>query len=240
MTSIYSTYGGMILIIAQFLMFTYIFQGENSRLEELVDFFIKNGNEPAMLLSLDHYFSREYHLEEGNHQGIVLSFERFLIYARTLQRLSCDPAPCDNLSIRKIFAFSPVDEETNGIFLVPKQSYLFALCAHRGSVSDKGVAIPQRTLDKIVARELKSYLKEMVLGQKEMCFGIRSLRPCLRFSTFGVCSRDVCLQFHKDSKSPDGSAWYNLLVRIHVLELMILHTLYATDFTYVEFAHLQR
>ena len=138
-------------MVPQLIMFNRIFRGETDRLEDLIDFFVTNNNVPAMLVTLDHFFAREYHLEEGNHQEIAFFLQRFLTFVRTLQRLACDPTPCDNASIQKLFAFAPINEENKETFFVSKYSYLSAFCdLDSGSASERGLVAFRWALEKTI------------------------------------------------------------------------------------------
>ena len=211
-------------------MFSAIYEGRLGVLSDLGEAFLDIDNTAAAVLCIDLYFNTtEIQFDNMDHQEIGDCLHKFLKYARILQHLSCDMRPCSNSTIRKLFAISRTDSEE--LFLVPPQSYLFLKCSgeEQGTRSERGITLTRWCLEKIIKEELQDYLRKMVLEQVADLGRIRSLRPCITSAALGSCRRDECQQFHVDRRSSEkGSTLYNRLLRVHVLQILIFNTLYAT------------
>ena len=123
------------------------------------------------------------------------------------------------------------------LFLLPQGSYLhsFALSEGVAVVSDtttQAVHIQRWDLERLVKTALRDRLKERVWNLNELCHNLHHLRPCLLSATSNHCPRPGCSQLHVATSPHESTITYNNLVRIHVLHIMIFHTLYATDIPY--------
>lgn len=193
--------------------------------------FIRTNNEAALLLCLDTVFSTPLELGSKTPTEIASCFEEFLNYARTMQRLTCHSDPCNYPPVKKLFTFSAYDEDHcllhEGSLLL---SSIEAQRMERDANGWRGVVILRRDLQRLVKDALRIRLKQRVLEQNENFNNLRSIRPCFLFATScGHCPRgDLCENYHAPAKS-NGAMNYNVFVRIYVLQIMIYHTLYATD-----------
>lgn len=227
------------------MMFRALWQNDFSGLARLGEWFhARQQQHPAALLCLDHVFAQGFHLESASLSEIALCFQQFFVYTRSLSRFSCDPNPCSNPHLQRLFAYRPVNGDNEELFLLPKTSYLF-LRAKTTVVADiqEGtveIHIPRWELERLVKAELREVLKYKVWSQNEMCHTMPRLRPCLLFAVTKSCPRRECSQIHVKEPFDEAGVTYNTLVRIHILQIMIFHTLYAAEIEYEELVHQQR
>ncbi|TBU53452.1 hypothetical protein BD310DRAFT_938092 [Dichomitus squalens] len=220
-------------------MFRAIWQNDIPALAELGEWFhTRDEHHPAGLLCLDHVFAHDFGLESAALSEIASCFQTFLVYARTLSRYSCDPNPCQNSHIQKLFTFRRVNSDNEELFFLPKGSYLFSRALDGGATileetTAQGIYILRWNLERLAKTALRERLKDRVLNQNEICHKLLCLRPCLLYATNQFCPRRGCPQLHIDPSPKEARATYNNLIRIHVLHIMIFHTLYATDIPYL-------
>ncbi|KAI0369977.1 hypothetical protein BV20DRAFT_330785 [Pilatotrama ljubarskyi] len=212
-------------------MFEAISRHDLVHLRELSDKFSSAKNLAAHFLCLHSIFSEPLQLESSDLSETVNRLTTFLSYARTLQRFSCHPDPCSSPAIQRLFSFSVSDDEH---YLL---HYRSSLCSRinqprpdsgaRGEGQD--IPILRQELEHLVKTVLREHLLEKVCKENEVCHTqLRSIRPCLLHATSGRCPLRDCPQYHAAPGS-DGTATYNILVQIHILQIMIYHTLYAAD-----------
>lgn len=210
-------------------MFRAIFADDCPTLSELGAMFLREDNVAAAILCLDQVYSHPYALEDLSLDDIATCFRSFLDFARALQRLITQPDPCTHSVIQKLLAFQPTDGDT---FHVGKQSNLFPCCNMESTpgmqvTPDGGLLILRWELEPLVKKTLRDRLSGHVWEQKEACHALRFLQPCLLYTANRFCPKRQCHQLHVDSE--DVVSTYNALVRIHTLQIMIYHTMYATD-----------
>ncbi|KAI0757657.1 hypothetical protein C8Q80DRAFT_1092486 [Daedaleopsis nitida] len=225
----------------ELLMFRAVFADDVPALAELGDGFARVDNAAATVLCFDQVFSHSFALEDVDLDGITICFGRFLSMVRTLAWLVCQPNPCDQKAIQKLLAFRPSSEET---FFVSSSTHLFTLCNKQSTpgmqTTANGVLVPRWELEPLVKTTLRDRLKGHVEYQNEMCHTALHipgrLQPCLLFAANQACPKYECRQIHVQ----DGVITYNTLIRIHVIQIMIYHTLYACDIPYKELFYQQR
>ncbi|KAI0668726.1 hypothetical protein C8Q78DRAFT_979481 [Trametes maxima] len=191
--------------------------------------FGRASNLPAQLVCLDYVFSLPLTLESKPPKEIAACFSEFLHYAGLLQRFACDSDPSNNVALQRLFGFALSDDEDR--YLLRPTGIIASQCRQRDiSVTqedERGILISRWDLEKVVKTVLRDRLSTRVMAQNEMCHQLRSVRPCLLFATSGRCPRYDCPQYHIEDGS-DRSMVYNTFVRIHILQIMIYHTLYVT------------
>ncbi|KAI8983190.1 hypothetical protein BD414DRAFT_515715 [Trametes punicea] len=197
----------------------------------------------AELLCLDHIFAEPLQLLSMPLSLIADRFGTFLRYSRILQRLACAADPSESLVLARLFSYLKCDEEYCLVHcdssLVPHIDSQYRQRTNRSSKGWQGFLVPRWELDKTVTFVLREHLRLVVLEQNEICHELRSIQPCRRFATSGWCRlHDRCPQHHLVSR--DGVATYNLFVRIHILQIMIYHTLYASNLPSSELWEQQR
>ncbi|KAM5542268.1 hypothetical protein V8D89_004141 [Ganoderma adspersum] len=207
-------------------MFQALAQDDILALANLGESFHSKGNSPATLLCLDRVFDRDFHLASAESLSEIVSYlQTFLTYARTLQRFSCVPDPCTNQHLQRLFAFRKVTEDNEELFLLPKGCYLYYHVQRDGLVKVKddaeGIHVTRWDLERLIKTELRERLKERVWNENQMCHRLTLSRPCLVFADM------------------EAGATYNSLVRLLVLQIMIFHTLYATEIPHRELQHEQ-
>ncbi|KAI0641195.1 hypothetical protein C8Q79DRAFT_920041 [Trametes meyenii] len=191
--------------------------------------FGRASNLPAQLVCLDYVFSVPLALESKPPKEIVACFSKFLDYAGLLQRFACNSDPSNNAALQRLFGFASSDDEDR--YLLRPTSIIVSQRRQQDTGAakkdERGILISRWDLEKAVKTVLRGRLSTRVMAQNEMCHHLRSIRPCLLFATSGRCPRYDCQQYHIEDGS-DRSTVYNTFVRIHILQIMIYHTLYAT------------
>ncbi|KAH9855771.1 hypothetical protein C2E23DRAFT_811853 [Lenzites betulinus] len=186
-------------------------------------------HEAATFVILDNNFSTPTNLGSLSFVEIASHFKTFLHYARLLQRFVCHPHPCSLPVLRRLFTFTVYDEDH---YLVHDGSCLGLGVKHirtdRARNGWLGLVILRRDLEQRIKRILREHLLKRVLHHNEACHRLLTIRPCFLFAASRSCFRQQCPQYHVDPQE-DSSATYNLLVRIHLLQILIYHTLYAAE-----------
>lgn len=209
-------------------MFRAIFADNVPTLSELGHEFLENESLAAAVLCLDQVYSHLYALEGLDLVEIATRFRSFLDFARALQRLTCQPDPCNHNAIQRLLAFKPTNGE---LFAVGKQGHLFTLCNTKSTPSMQstadGLLILRWELEPLVQKTLRERLEGHVWEQNEICHTLRCLQPCLLYAVHKSCPKKECHQYHVEDEHVVLT--YNMLVRIHLIQIMIFHTLYATN-----------
>ncbi|KAI0638791.1 hypothetical protein C8Q77DRAFT_1044775, partial [Trametes polyzona] len=213
-------------------IFRAIYAHDFNRLLQLRHGFLHSGNDAAALLLLDFVFAKPLELNTSTPYEIASCFRIFLKYARMLQRLACLPDPCDSLVLQRVFTFLPYDVD---YCLVDESSLLGSRVLRlsqryeRSRNGWRGILVLRPQLARHMKEILRQRLCQRVTDQNEVCHNLRHIRPCFLFAISGRCPReDGCPQYHAVA-GRHNSADYNILVRIVILQIMIYHTLYATD-----------
>ena len=201
--------------------------------------FSSSGNFPAAFLCLDRLFSTSPKLQTASLAEIANKLQTFLIYARMLHKLSTFVNPCDDPIIRRIFA---LQSSTEDLFLLHGGSFMATQCnAHltpSARSAEQGTVVPRWELDRLVKHVLKSRLLRGINDENNLCRSLRPLQPCLTYAVFNQCNRVECPRHHGDYRQYDTAA-YNARVRVHMLQILIYHTLYTVE-NPEEFARQQR
>ena len=126
--------------------------------------------------------------------------------------------------------------------MLPKGCYLYArvqsACPAENEDSATAIHIARWDLERLIKTELRERLKDRVWNENEMCHKLPRLRPCLLFAVSQFCHRRECPQRH--TPGPEAGTAYISLIRIYVLQIMIFHTLYATEIEYYDLVQQQR
>ncbi|RDX51441.1 hypothetical protein OH76DRAFT_1481370 [Lentinus brumalis] len=213
-------------------MFKAIFYDDVAELERLGGLFTRYEQLAPLVLCLDQVYFRPYELQSSGLTEITTCFRTFLDLARTLQRLSCDPDPCNNREIQRILAFKASTDSSHEMFMVFGPSHLYTRCNATTTPgmqqTGRHLLIPRWELERLVKETLRERLKGHVHEQKEAAHDLgRRLEPCIIFASRRDCPKRDCKQLHVSEG--DAISTYNALVRIRVIQIMIYHTLYATD-----------
>ncbi|RPD59343.1 hypothetical protein L226DRAFT_495257 [Lentinus tigrinus ALCF2SS1-7] len=225
-------------------MFKAIFEDDIAGLNRLGDLFIRQEQFAAAVLCLDQVYSHPYTLQYSSLAEIASCFRTFLNLARTLQRLSCDPDPCNNRVVQKLLAFSASNDSSQEMFIVfAPSSHLYAVCNLKNAPgmqrSGRHLLVPRWELEPLVKETLRERLKGHVHEQKEAAHDLGPrLEPCVIFAFRRDCPKRDCRQIHVTEQNVNST--YNTLVRIRVIQIMIYHTLYASDIPFDELHKQQR
>ena len=213
-------------------MFRSIAKRDSQQLLVLGEKFAGQGCEPAAFLCLDRVFSVPPKLQAAALPEIVKTLQTFYVYARMLRKLCIVNNPCDDPSVRRIFAISPSTED---LVLLPKGSILASQHNCRLTPSacdtDQGLLVPRWELDRLLKYFLKDRLLKRVKEEDTMLHTLRPLHPCLSYTVFRNCNRVDCPWTHIDVQHYDAVD-YNIRVRVHILQILIYQTIYAVENPY--------
>lgn len=212
-------------------MFRARFEKDLPTLDRLSHIFRTQENLSASLLTLDQLFSHDFNLQSADITEVASCLRSFWDYARSLQRFTCHPSPCNDTVLQKLFAFESVSEE---IYRVSQYGHLFSLCSAKNvpdikRTEGERLLVPRWILEDAIKTTLVERLHERVINQNQRCRDLRSLQPCLLYAVHQYCPECECPQLHV---TDDLSAVYNTLVRIHIILILIFHTMYVTEIPY--------
>ncbi|KAJ7222598.1 hypothetical protein GGX14DRAFT_664393, partial [Mycena pura] len=196
-------------------MFHAIVDRNAGKLQELGLSFVDQ-NPAATLLCLDHYFLDPPGMHWRNLAGIdalVKNLEGFHAYVKLLENSAFSGDPCGSSTTRKLFGYVKKGEDA---FSIPHGTFLRT--SRRILTGDK--------LRPVFERALRDRLARRIREQNDMCRAHTLFQgPCLTFAlSDGGCDDDDCPQEHILASS-FGSQEYSLRVRIHVLQILIYHSL---------------
>ncbi|TBU23105.1 hypothetical protein BD311DRAFT_674657 [Dichomitus squalens] len=222
--------GGDELLRDQVFMFTAITKHDVQQLLILAKkLSVSEATSPAAFICLDRVFSVPLNLQTATSSQVVHALQTFHQYACMLQKLCSVKNPCDDPTVRKVFALQAITEDS---FLVPKGAILAAGCDDRLTPSaqetEQGVRVNRWELEKLIIHVLKLRLRKRVKEEDEMCYGLQLLQPCLPHAVFHQCNRTNCARIHIESKRYDAAA-YHTRIRIHILQILIYQTLHAVE-----------
>ena len=167
---------------------------------------------------------------------LEMALENFQMYVQSMSKVALDNPLQSRLS-RQLFGLE--SRKDNRLF-VPKNTFFYdSVTRYRTSrfnylVDDGGViltGVPFTTYREI----LHNYLRRLTQAQSNLCLVAPGLNPCLRFVAKGSCDWGSCRREHR-ARSMFDKTWYNLRIRVHLLQVNILHNL-ASD---TEIGSLQR
>ncbi|KAF8972584.1 hypothetical protein BDZ97DRAFT_1752471 [Flammula alnicola] len=186
-------------------------------------------NSPPRLDEVNELLDRSYLLDEGmlnqNDQDEIKMFQFIALENLTssyaLQILSCEPR------VWKLFGIKPNKQED--AFIAP-----FGTFIHRntpGNIGTKdetgsGLVLPKDELAKIFQGSLRDRLLDRVTRENDMCRRASALYLCLRHITYGDCDASPCNRSHI---FPD-SAWFQDWVKVHLLQILIYHSICSIQF----------
>ncbi|KAK0245294.1 hypothetical protein EDD85DRAFT_13428 [Armillaria nabsnona] len=220
---------------AELSMFTAILQDQASRLRELALEFYKMGHSSAALLCLDQHFSRAFRIQNMDLVDAVEELSLFHIYVNLLSTTAYRIDPCQDMSTATLFSFQRTAE--NG-FLVPRNTWLHTTALQvqrfqpKSEASDSGFTLSAPELRGIFQRFLRLRLQQRIYTQNDECArGTEAFRPCQVFAVLGFCRRPDCPGAHVSASVVDAE-YYNMRVRLHLQQILILQSLTGENFSH--------
>ncbi|KAK0207964.1 hypothetical protein DFS33DRAFT_396866 [Desarmillaria ectypa] len=209
---------------AELTMFIAIIRNQVSRLRELGLEFHRMGHTSAALLCLDQYFSQALRIQNMALVDAVEELSLFYTYVNLLSFAAYRTDPCGDVTTAALFGFQRIAENE---FLVPQNTWLHSAVVglHLRSVlgdSDFTVSVPE--LRGMFQEVLRSRLKQRTAAENEECARSKAFQPCLVFAVSGFCRRPECPEAHTSPSMMDA-AYYNMRVRMHLQQILILQSL---------------
>ncbi|KAK0506408.1 hypothetical protein EDD18DRAFT_1455735 [Armillaria luteobubalina] len=209
---------------AELFMFTAIVQDQISRLRELALEFHEMGRNSAALLCLDQYFSRALRIQNMVLVDAVEELSLFHIYVNLLSAAAYRMDPCEDTVTAALFGFQRIAENE---FLIPQNTWLHTATLElrlrsETNGSDFTLSVPE--LRGIFHRVLRDRLKQRTDAENNECARSEAFLPCLVFAVSGFCRRPDCPEAHVSSSVIDAD-YYNMRVRLHLQQILILQSL---------------
>ncbi|KAK0478174.1 hypothetical protein IW261DRAFT_1482258 [Armillaria novae-zelandiae] len=209
---------------AELFMFTAIVQDQTSRLRELALEFHEMGRSSAALLCLDQYFSRALPIQNMVLVDAVEELNLFHIYVNLLSAAAYRMDPCEDAMTGALFGFQRIAENE---FLIPQNTWLHTATLKlrlRSTTSDLDFTLSVPELRGIFQRVLRDRLKQRTDDENNECTRSEAFLPCLVFVVSGYCRRSNCPEAHVPS-SAINAGYYNMRVRLHLQQILILQSL---------------
>ncbi len=208
----------------QLFMFTAIVQDQTSRLRDLALEFHKMGRSSAALLCLDQYFSRALRIQNLVLVDAVEELSLFHIYVNLLSAAAYRMDPCEGVMTAALFGFQRIAENE---FLIPQNTWLHTATLElrlRSATSDLDFTLSVPELRGIFQRVLRDRLKQRTDAENNECARSKAFLPCLVFAVSGFCRRPDCPEAHVSPSVIDAD-YYNMRVRLHLQQILILQSL---------------
>ncbi|SJL05399.1 uncharacterized protein ARMOST_08766 [Armillaria ostoyae] len=209
---------------AELFMFTAIVQDQTSRLRELALEFHKMDRSSAALLCLDQYFSRAFRIQSMVLVDAVEELSLFHIYVNLLSAAAYRMDPCEDVMTAALFGFQRIAENE---FLIPQNTWLHTATLElqlRSATSDLDFTLSVPELRGIFQRVLRDRLKQRTDAENNECARSKAFLPCLVFAVSGFCRRPDCPEAHVSPSVIDAD-YYNMRVRLHLQQILILQSL---------------
>lgn len=173
------------------------------------------------ILCFDHYFAAVPVMYALSPSDISDVLQDFLAYCNLLQHLINTPNPCNSSQICKLFSILPLQE---GTFLLPTATYLNNRILETRTpllgTNDRGIIISERELSRRLKDFIADWLREQIYKQNKECLRAQAFNTCTLFAT-RYCAKRECLDRHIPTVALT-SDWFNLQVKIHLQQLLIL------------------
>ncbi|PBK60035.1 hypothetical protein ARMSODRAFT_898604 [Armillaria solidipes] len=207
-------------------MFTAIIYAQTSRLCELGSEFHKMGHSSAALLCLDQYFSQTLRIQDMALVDAVKELSFFYTYVGLLSAAAFRTDPSGDAPTAALFGFRRVAENE---FLVPPNTWLHSAAFNlrprdANQDSDADLRLSVLELRGLFQHVLRSHLKQRTASENDQCARSKAVLPCLVFAVSGFCRRHDCPEAHV-SPSVIDAAYYNMRVRLHLQQILILQSL---------------
>ncbi|KAK0207928.1 hypothetical protein DFS33DRAFT_393620 [Desarmillaria ectypa] len=211
---------------AELSMFTAILDGQISRLHELGLKFHKMGNSTAALLCLDQYFSRAFRIQNMVLVDAVKELSLFYTYVGLLSATASRSNPCRDVAIAALFGFR---QNTENEFLVPKKTWLYSAVLKlrpKNVLRDShfNLRLSVFELRGLFRDVLRSHLKERITAENDECARSKAFLPCPVFAVSEICARPECPETHVSPSEIDPN-YYNMCIRLHLQQILILQSL---------------
>ncbi|KAJ7576870.1 hypothetical protein C8J56DRAFT_1171170 [Mycena floridula] len=176
----------------------------------------------ATLLSLDYYYSKDFHFSTLDAPGVADKLNIFSIYVQLMSHLLAQRDYHSNVEIMLLFGIQRFSENR---FLLPVNSYLHDRAARLPNTStvDDDLIVSSSDLRLVLQQSVKTRLSER--GSAQMDIASRktpAFFPCPAYTVHKSCSRPDCPEAHLDHITPE---LYNARVRIHLQQIFILQML---------------
>lgn len=207
-------------------MFQAITSSDSKALRLLGKRLASKGESVSALMCYDHYFNDMPSMSRMAASDISEFLADFLAYSGFLHRIANTQDPCKNPGIQKLFNIIP---STDNTFFLRNSTYLHEriLQSHTplARENEQGVFVSELELSRKIKYHLTARLTAKIKTQNEACRRAQAFNPCVPFIT-NYCSRKECPRHHIAPVSLTRE-WYNLQVRIHLQQILVIQALPA-------------
>ncbi|KAG2090757.1 uncharacterized protein F5147DRAFT_787076 [Suillus discolor] len=196
-------------------MFQNILRGNHEPLRNLALNFDKQNNKPAVLICLDHIFSRTTDIRAFTVDEMQQFLQQFHAYARLLYLISTFPDPMEHRGIQRLFSIVRLSGDE---FLIPDGTFLHnnVMEIRQGiawvSEHSSGYTASRRVVTQLLQQSIRTILKDKISEIDDMCCKSPVFSQCLEFLISG---------------------YYNNRVAIHIWQILILQLMYSAH-PYIE------
>ncbi|KAK0506460.1 hypothetical protein EDD18DRAFT_1455776 [Armillaria luteobubalina] len=205
-------------------MFIAISQDQTSRLRELGLEFHKIGHSSAALLCLDQYFSRTLQIQSMALVDAIEELDLFYIYVNLLSAAVYQTDPCEDIATATLFGFQWMADNK---FLVPRNTWLHIAALElqlRSATSNSDLILSASELRGLFCCVLVDHIKQRINAENDECARSQAFQPCLVFAVSGFCTQPNCPGAHV-SPSVIDAGYYNMRIRLHLQQILILQVL---------------
>ena len=209
----------------QLATFKAIQRADHASLRTLAGASARIGNDPVVLLCLDHVFSSPLALPGLPLTEIQTSLSLYLDYIRLLNKFRRDKSLAEDSDCQRIFGFQVLGEDR---YLVPERTLLHEELTNRpGSnrKSTEGYKCGYDELSQGIVRLISSRIHNRTEIQNSACREVHGFSPCLHLLVQKRCNppkeKGLCTFQHirLEQISVD---WYHARLRLILLQFQIL------------------
>ncbi len=149
-------------------------------------------------------------------------------YVNLLSTAAFRTDPCGDAPTAALFGFRRIAENE---FLVPPNTWLHSADLElrpEGVVgtqdSDCNLRLSVLELRRLFCDALRGHLKQRIAAENDECARGKAFLPCLVFAVSGSCHRAGCPEAHV-LPSAIHAGYYNMRVRLHLQQILILQSL---------------
>ncbi|KDR84732.1 hypothetical protein GALMADRAFT_260438 [Galerina marginata CBS 339.88] len=222
------------VVTDELLMFQYIKSGDSKNLRILGKKFASQNHVTAAIMCFDHFFTTWPNMHRMSSFEICEFLCDFLEYCNLMQKIANITSPCRNPHIRKLFGIVP---STENIFFLPSTTFLHGKViesrAPLTGSNEQGVFITEWDLSRRFREYLLRRLTNRVIVENNACKLAQAFNPCPPHILNSYCNRKDCPRQHL-IPSTLTREWYNLQVRIHLQQILVIQSFCPPFVTPVE------
>lgn len=216
----------------QFAAFKAIQRADHASLRTLARTFIRAGNDPVALLSLDHVFSSPLVLQGLPLTEIQASLSLFLDYIRLLNKFRRDESLVEGSDHQRLFGFHVLGEDS---YLAPEHTPLYEKLTNQSGSNRKSMGGYKCGYDELswgIIQLISSRIRNRTEIQNGACRDVHGFSPCLRLLVQNKCDppkeKGLCV-FQHIRPEQISTDWYHARLRLILLQFQVLDSARCYD-----------